>query len=84
MRKVGQHGKSNQWLNTCNLTWLKHSLGALSEMCSLTYEIFRDLYVQALAALQQVDESEDLSYYGIMGECYSRGISLLFHESRIS
>lgn len=37
----------------------------------ITPGVSRDLYVQALAAFQEVDESDELSYFGIMGECLS-------------
>lgn len=33
---------------------------------------FRDIYVQALAEFQAVDESDELSYFRIMGELIRR------------
>lgn len=67
--------KPNPWL-------LKQSLGKRNEarLLSITLGMSRDLYVQALAALQQVDESEDLSYFGIMGACFLREILVFIRQ----
>lgn len=45
-----------------------------SRVYSLTLNASRDLYVQALASLQAVDESDDLSYFSIMGECLPQAV----------
>lgn len=44
---------------------------------SLTYRL-RDLYIQALAELQAVNENDALSYFQIMGECSLSGCHVFY------
>lgn len=46
---------------------LKHHFGT-AVIYNFLSELSRDLYVQALAALQAVNENDTLSYFQIMGE----------------
>lgn len=62
---VDQRGRST-FERSPAFSWLRPRSG--TGAASLIRE-HRDLYVQALAELQAMDENDTLSYFQIMGEC---------------